>query len=203
MAAVVSAKPKEAIKQRAGFAPELVPESKNGCLVRSCGPPVGRSSSSLRSRRLRDAVAKALGAPSGIGAAFLVLAVGAYYRPLLWTLQPVDQTGASGGPASGRRPRRLETSRAGRCGSSPSPPFGIWNDGPLAAPCRSIFFPVLGDVKTQVPVEFNGEYTVVRSNAHLNRFDCLRCFSSFSRMGFKSQTIPSLDSDFDPVWVIG
>jgi hypothetical protein len=48
-----------------------------------------------RHGHLRDAVAKALGGTFGIGAALLVLAVVAYYRPLVWTFQPADQTGAS------------------------------------------------------------------------------------------------------------
>jgi hypothetical protein len=38
-----------------------------------------------RHGHLRDAIAKALGATFGIGAALLILAVVAYYRPLFWT----------------------------------------------------------------------------------------------------------------------
>jgi hypothetical protein len=48
-----------------------------------------------RHGHLRDAIAKALGGTFGIGAALLILAVVAYYRPFFWTLQPADQTGAS------------------------------------------------------------------------------------------------------------
>jgi hypothetical protein len=44
-----------------------------------------------RHGHLRDAIAKALGGTFGIGAALLILAVVAYYRPLLWTFQPADE----------------------------------------------------------------------------------------------------------------
>jgi hypothetical protein len=45
-----------------------------------------------RHGHLRDAVAKALGGTFGIGAALLILAVMAYYRPLIWSLQPAGST---------------------------------------------------------------------------------------------------------------